>query len=344
MKKTVHFISSNETKVKEAQFILGFPVEITSVDLPEIQGNDIEEIVRIKALEAFKQIKKPVLVDDVGFYISTWNGFPGPLIKWLLKSGGSALILKMLLGEKDRKADFVSAIGYHDGKKVHTFVGKVSGIIPDEPKSTRKAPELETIFVPDGHTSTNAGGRIHKRGTTETLDAIGKKQAKKLRDVCAKNQIEAIFTSPEIRTLETAKISADGLRLAKIEKLESLRERSWGNWEGKPWIEVQQRLDKMSLEERYTFIPPNGESWKQMEQRLQQALFTILEDDSQNIAIITHGGVLRGLMPILMSAPKESSFQYDFHNASVTVFDYVDGTFNAVSENDISHLRGFESN
>jgi XTP/dITP diphosphohydrolase len=107
-------------------------------------------------LEAFRQIKKPVIVDDVGFYISAWNGFPGPLVKWLLKSGGSALILKMLLNEVDRKAKFVSAIGFHDGKEVHTFIGSVSGTITDQPRSSRKAPELETIFVPDGYKKTYA--------------------------------------------------------------------------------------------------------------------------------------------------------------------------------------------
>lgn len=156
MNKTLHFISSNEAKVKEAQVILGFPVEITSLDLPEIQGSDIEKIVSMKAEEAFKKVKQPVSVDDVGFYISAWNGFPGPLIKWLLKSGGSTLILKMLLNENDRKAEFVSAIGFHDGKEVHIFVGKVSGTIPDKHRSTRKASELETIFVPDGYEKTYA--------------------------------------------------------------------------------------------------------------------------------------------------------------------------------------------
>ncbi|MBA3724796.1 MAG: non-canonical purine NTP pyrophosphatase [Candidatus Levybacteria bacterium] len=156
MNKLLHFISSNEAKVKEAQLILGFPVEVTSLDLLEIQGNDIVEIVRAKALEAFKQINEPVIVDDVGFYISAWNGFPGPLVKWLLKSGGSALILKMLLNETDRKAEFVSAIGFHDGNEIHTFIGKVSGTIAHQPRSTRKAPELETIFVPDGYKKTYA--------------------------------------------------------------------------------------------------------------------------------------------------------------------------------------------
>ena len=33
-------------------------------------------------------------------------------------------------------------------------------------------------------------------------------------------------------------------------------------------------------------------------------------------------GILRGLMPILLNEPKDSSFKYDFDNASVTVMNY----------------------
>jgi XTP/dITP diphosphohydrolase len=156
MSSILHFVSSNEAKVKEAQIILGFPIQITSLDLPEIQENDIASIVSKKVHEAFIKIKKPVIVDDVGFYINAWNGFPGPLVKWLLKSGGSTLILKMLQEEKDRKAEFVSAIGFHDGKAIHTFIGKVSGTIPHQPRSTRKTSALETIFVPDEYEKTYA--------------------------------------------------------------------------------------------------------------------------------------------------------------------------------------------
>lgn len=145
--------------------ILSFPLQITTLDLPELQANDITTVVHHKATAAFTHIKEPVIVDDVGFYVSAWNGFPGPLIKWLLQSGGSDLILNMLLHEKDRKAEFVSAIGFHDGKRIHTFIGKVSGTITDRPRSTRKAPELETIFVPDGYQKTYAEMTVKEKST-----------------------------------------------------------------------------------------------------------------------------------------------------------------------------------
>lgn len=198
--------------------------------------------------------------------------------------------------------------------------------------------EKRLLFIRHGHTLTNSENLIHKRGTVESLDELGRAQAKKLIKVCAENNIEAVFTSPEIRTFETAQIITEGLNLDIPKTLENLRERSWGDWEGKDWNDVQKLLDNMSLIERYKFIPPNGESWEEMEQRLQLCLTQILNYEYKNIAIITHGGALRALMPILNNAPKESSFQYNFHNASVTIFDFINGKYKEIIINDISHL------
>lgn len=195
------------------------------------------------------------------------------------------------------------------------------------------------LFIRHGQTATNTEDRIHVKGSIEKLDVTGKAQSEKLVEVCVQNNIEAIFTSPEERTMQTAQIIATDLSINEIETLEGLGERNWGEWGGKTWQEVQDVLDKMSLEERYKFIPPKGESWEHMENRLRNALSYILEQDYRNIAIVTHGGALRGLMPILKNAPKESSFQYNFHNASLTIFDYVDEVYKEVLENDISHLK-----
>lgn len=53
---------------------------------------------------------------------------------------------------------------------------------------------------------------------------------------------------------------------------------------------------------------------------------------------MAHGGTLRALMPIIKNEPKETSFKYDFHNASVTVFEKEDDKYIKLIENDISYL------
>lgn len=149
----LYFVSSNEGKIIEAQHILGFPLKIAKLSLHEIQSLDVEEIVRIKAEDAYRQIQQPLLVDDAGMYIEAWNGFPGPFIKFVSDAGGPDLLLQMMRSETNRKAYFQASIGYHDGKDIHIFSGKVFGHVTDE-KRGENGWGFDPVFQPDGHTLT----------------------------------------------------------------------------------------------------------------------------------------------------------------------------------------------
>lgn len=151
----LHFVTSNKGKAQEAQSILNTAITITHLEIPEMQLLSLEDIVHHKVLHAFETIKKPVFVDDVGLFIEAWNGFPGPFIKFLIESGGNALLLKMLSQETNRGAKICAAIGYHDGSKVHTFVGEIRGTIVVEPRG-KDGWGFDPIFIPEGDTRTFA--------------------------------------------------------------------------------------------------------------------------------------------------------------------------------------------
>lgn len=129
MIKDLVFVTGNKGKAEEAQAILGFPIEVVSLELDEIQSLDLQEIVTHKVNQAYKEVKKPVFVDDVGLEVVEWNGFPGPFIKFLLKAGGNDLLLKMVATLENKTVIAKACIGYHDGTNVHTFVGEVNGQI-----------------------------------------------------------------------------------------------------------------------------------------------------------------------------------------------------------------------
>ncbi len=123
------FVTGNASKAKEAQQILGVPVIVQTLELNEIQSLDLDDIARKKAEDAYRIVQKPLIVDDVGLYISAWNRFPGPFIKYLLAEGGNELLLKMLHREKNTSATVICTIGYHDGNTVHVLRGEVTGKI-----------------------------------------------------------------------------------------------------------------------------------------------------------------------------------------------------------------------
>lgn len=147
------FVSGSKHKIQEAQAILGMPISIAELDLPEIQAGSIEKIVEQKVQAAYLEIGTPVFVDDVGFYVEAWNGFPGPYIKFLLAAGGAELLIKMMAGEDNRKAVALACIGYYDGHQVQVFMGPVAGTIGYE-VCGESGFGFDKVFIPDGHNLT----------------------------------------------------------------------------------------------------------------------------------------------------------------------------------------------
>lgn len=197
---------------------------------------------------------------------------------------------------------------------------------------------MRLILIRHGQTDVNAQGLIHKISDEAGLNDIGKKQIESVTEVIKKNNGEIIFSSEEKRAVESAEIIARGIG-KKHQTLSLLNERNWGDWQIKSWNEIEKFLNGLSIEKRYTFVPPNGESWQQMENRLQKALNIFNNQNTETVVIVTHGGALRGLMPLLTNSPRQTSLTYEFNNASITIFDYKDNRYNEIVVNDISHLK-----
>ncbi len=150
----LYFVTSNTNKVREAERILKVKLKHISLDIEEIQTIHVEEVVKNKAHKAFDAVKKPVFVEDTGLYIKAWNGFPGALIKWLLKCLGNEGICK-ILGDYDRTAVVRTCIGIYDGKTHQVFTGEVKGRIVKKPRGETNF-GWDPIFMPDGYEKTYA--------------------------------------------------------------------------------------------------------------------------------------------------------------------------------------------
>lgn len=147
------FVTSNENKLREAEDILGLKLEQANIDVREIQSLDVEEVATEKAKEAYKIVKKPVIVEDTGLYIESLNGFPGALIKWVMKSIGNEGICKMV--EEDRKALARTCVCFYDGSELKVFTGEIKGRISDRPRG-ESGFGWDAIFIPEGYEETFA--------------------------------------------------------------------------------------------------------------------------------------------------------------------------------------------
>ena len=153
----IYFATGNKGKAREAQQILGIPIEITEIELDEIQSLDLKKIVGHKLKQAFDNVKSPVIVDDVALKLDIWNGFPGPFVKYLhvASNGNNELILRMLENETNRNGTLVATIGYHDGRNAHFFTGEIRVTIATEERG-KNGWGLDPILIPEGFNKTYA--------------------------------------------------------------------------------------------------------------------------------------------------------------------------------------------
>jgi broad specificity phosphatase PhoE len=183
------------------------------------------------------------------------------------------------------------------------------------------------ILVRHGQTNKNAEGKLHMADDGESLNNVGIEQIKKTAEKLKGFLPAKVYSSKEKRATESAQIIAKELGIAS-DIIEGMQERNWGDFSGNTWEEILKILQPMSLEERYLYIPPSGESWKQFESRLIQAINVLLsQNKNKTIVVVSHMGAIRALMPYLLGLPKEESFKYEPGNASVVVFNHDNGKF-----------------
>jgi XTP/dITP diphosphohydrolase len=154
MLRSIKFATGNPNKLREAREILGIEIEQADPgELEEIQTIYVEEIIRHKAEEAYKKIKAPLIVEDTGLIFHAWNGLPGALIKWFLKTVDNEGLIRMLGEEKDRGALAQCFIAYHDGSEARIVKGEITGTIAASVRGERGF-GWDKIFIPEGHDRT----------------------------------------------------------------------------------------------------------------------------------------------------------------------------------------------
>ena len=194
------------------------------------------------------------------------------------------------------------------------------------------------ILLRHGQTSINTAEKLHAKNDEDILNEKGIEQTKEVAKKLKEFSPTKIYSSGEKRAILSAEIIVKELNIP-LEIKKDIAERDWGDFAGGTWDKVKKILDPMTLEERYLYVPPNGESWQQFETRLIETVKNVLlENKNKTIVVVTHAGVVRALMPYLLGIPKEETFKYNPENASLTIFSHTNGKFTPILINDTKHL------
>lgn len=143
-------VTGNPGKLAETRRILGFDVESEALDLPEIQALDMQEVVRAKGAEAYRRLRRPVVVEETGLELAALNGFPGPLVKWMLDAVGARGIARTAHALGDHRAKARCLLLYRDAEESILGEGVTSGTLVLPPRGDAGF-GWDPVFQPDGY-------------------------------------------------------------------------------------------------------------------------------------------------------------------------------------------------
>lgn len=152
MKKII-FATGNKNKLAEASRILGINVEGVDIDIDEVQSLDRREVAVKKAQEYYRQVKKPLFVEDNSLEFLALNGLPGVYIDSFFRALGNRGLIRLLRELKDRGAVAYTTLVYIWGKdKYKIFESKVEGSVTKSEKGEGFG--WDPIFIPRGENKT----------------------------------------------------------------------------------------------------------------------------------------------------------------------------------------------
>ena len=154
---------------------------------------------------------------------------------------------------------------------------------------------MTLYLIRHGETELNASRVVQFPGTP--LGDRGKLQAIHLSDFLGSQKIKKILTSDYLRARMTAESIRDKTQ-AELLEISALRERNFGDIRGKHYDDFE-GIDIFAQD----YLPPGGESWTEFNQRVDRAWAIVqahLELTEGNLAVVTHGLVLRSLLERLL--------------------------------------------
>jgi non-canonical purine NTP pyrophosphatase (RdgB/HAM1 family) len=159
-------VTSNAGKRREAERILGFSIETVEVDLPEIQSLDMAEVLRAKADEAWSQLRRPLIVEETGLEIHAMNGFPGPLVKWMLEAVGAEGVARVASAFEYQAATARCSLLYRSAEGDVVASGQTVGGLVLPPRGGQGF-GWDPVFLPEGES------RTYGELSTDRKDEIG---------------------------------------------------------------------------------------------------------------------------------------------------------------------------
>jgi 2,3-bisphosphoglycerate-dependent phosphoglycerate mutase len=197
--------------------------------------------------------------------------------------------------------------------------------------------------VRHGETDWNADGRIQGQRDI-ALNDKGQWQARRAADRLAEDNtpVAAIYSSDLARALDTARSIAQVLGL-DVGTDRRLRERGFGDFEGRTFTELEQDYPHDTARWRArdpAWAPPGGETLATLGERIASATAELAQRHlGQQIVLVAHGGVLDMMYRIATRQAFDAPRTWPLGNASINRLLWSPQGLSLVGWSDTRHLE-----
>lgn len=196
------------------------------------------------------------------------------------------------------------------------------------------------VAVRHGETAWNQDARI--QGHLDIgLNPTGQRQARLVAQALRQEPVAAVYASDLSRALDTARAIATEQGLP-VQPHAGLRERCFGEFEGKTWTELEAGWPDAALAWRQrvpTFAPAGGENLLQLRARVVAALsHAAAQHMGEQIVVVAHGGVLDMLYRVATGVDMQAPRTWHLGNAAINRLLWTPESLTLVGWGDTSHL------
>ena len=197
------------------------------------------------------------------------------------------------------------------------------------------------LLVRHGETHWNRE-KIFRGRADIPLGERGKKQAERVGDALKDRPLEAIYTSPLLRSVKTAEAIAahHDVPLSKVDEITDI---DYGEWQSKALKQVM--ADYPDLCALWESAPhksriPGGESLDEVKARALPAILNLADNHSGEIAVVSHRVVLKVLILSLLGLGVEGFWNLKLDTCGISIFAITKERSILTRFNDVSHLAG----
>lgn len=174
------------------------------------------------------------------------------------------------------------------------------------------------------------------------LNPQGINEAKKVAKRLSVENFDRIYSSPLRRAMETAEIINENFN-KKIHICECLKEINFGDWEGHTFEEIAHNypdLSKEWVEKPADMRPPNGENFRDLQERAINVLHEIYDlNKGKNVLIVTHGGLISVLVCHILKIGLDELWKFISSNTGITILEEYDNELILTTFNEHGHLK-----